>query len=433
MLLSLSHFLMGERSKREGKAQNAFLRSHDALTGCLNWERYNDYLVAFSNDVSSSLGVLRADVNQLAELNQRRGKEAGDRMVCHVAQVLRRRFGPGNVYRINGDEFVVFRTDVTYRKFAGDVEACQQLLEEQAPGAVAFGWTWADQDIQIQGMVHHAGEALQLEKQRHGKGKGAWGQQAFWGLEEAFAKGHFHIYLQPKAEIASGRIRGAEALIRYRDDQHGVVGPDKFIPQLERSGLIRHIDLFVLEEVCRTLRRWREQGVEPIPISLNLSRYTLMEKGILARINGITSRYQVDRRLLKLEITESIGDVERRILEEISREIVGDGYCLSLDDFGAQYSNLSILSSLQLSELKIDKSIINDLCSNQNTRILVEHLIHICRQLGIDSVAEGVEEREQLQILEDIGCTYAQGYLYNKPIPVPDFERKYLAGPGNDP
>lgn len=307
------------------------------------------------------------------------------------------------------------------------------LLEEQAPGAVAFGWTWADQDIQIQGMVHHAGEALQLEKQRHGKGKGAWGQQAFWGLEEAFAKGHFHIYLQPKAEIASGRIRGAEALIRYRDDQHGVVGPDKFIPQLERSGLIRHIDLFVLEEVCRTLRRWREQGVEPIPISLNLSRYTLMEKGILARINGITSRYQVDRRLLKLEITESIGDVERRILEEISREIVGDGYCLSLDDFGAQYSNLSILSSLQLSELKIDKSIINDLYSNQNTRILVEHLIHICRQLGIDSVAEGVEEREQLQILEDIGCTYAQGYLYNKPIPVPDFERKYLAGPGNDP
>lgn len=212
MLLSLSHFLMGERSKREGKAQNAFLRSHDALTGCLNWERYNDYLVAFSNDVSSSLGVLRADVNQLAELNQRRGKEAGDRMVCHVAQVLRRRFGPGNVYRINGDEFVVFRTDVTYRKFAGDVEACQQLLEEQAPGAVAFGWTWADQDIQIQGMVHHAGEALQLEKQRHGKGKGAWGQQAFWGLEEAFAKGHFHIYLQPKAEIASGRIRGAEPL-----------------------------------------------------------------------------------------------------------------------------------------------------------------------------------------------------------------------------
>ena len=115
--------------------------------------------------------------------------------------------------------------------------------------------------------------------------------------------------------------------------------------------------------------------------------------------------YQVDRRLLKLEITESIGDVERRSLEEISREIVGDGYCLSLDDFGAQYSNLSILSSLQLSELKIDKSIINDLYSNQNTRILVEHLIHICRQLGIDSVAEGVEEREQLQILEDIGCT----------------------------
>ncbi|MFR1233845.1 MAG: EAL domain-containing protein [Evtepia gabavorous] len=279
--------------------------------------------MAFSNDVSSSLGVLRADVNQLAELNQRRGKEAGDRMVCHVAQVLRRRFGPGNVYRINGDEFVVFRTDVTYRKFAGDVEACQQLLEEQAPGRWPSAGPGPTKTFRSRGWSTTRERPSSWKKQRHGKGKGAWGQQAFWGLEEAFAKGHFHIYLQPKAEIASGRIRGAEALIRYRDDQHGVVGPDKFIPQLERSGLIRHIDLFVLEEVCRTLRRWREQGVEPIPISLNLSRYTLMEKGILARINGITSRYQVDRRLLKLEITESIGDVERRILEEISREIVG--------------------------------------------------------------------------------------------------------------
>ncbi len=371
-------------------------------------------------------------MNQLAELNQRRGKEAGDRMVCHVAQVLRRRFGPGNVYRINGDEFVVFRTDVTYRKFAGDVEACQQLLEEQAPGAVAFGWTWADQDIQIQGMVHHAGEALQLEKkQRHGKGKGAWGQQAFWGLEEAFAKGHFHIYLQPKAEIASGRIRGPRPLSGTGMTNTGWWDRISSSPSWSGRGLF----------VTSTCLYWRRSagpsaggrgaggGAHP-HLPLNLSRYTLMEKGILARINGITSRYQVDRRLLKLEITESIGDVERRILEEISREIVGDGYCLSLDDFGAQYSNLSILSSLQLSELKIDKSIINDLYSNQNTRILVEHLIHICRQLGIDSVAEGVEEREQLQILEDIGCTYAQGYLYNKPIPVPDFERKYLAARG---
>ena len=157
--------------------------------------------------------------------------------------------------------------------------------------------------------------------------------------------------------------------------------------------------------------------MEPIPISLNLSRYTLMEKGILARINGITSRYQVDRRLLKLEITESIGDVERAHPGGDQPGDCGGSSASPLDDFGAQYSNLSILSSLQLSELKIDKSIINDLYSNQNTRILVEHLIHICRQLGIDSVAEGVEEREQLQILEDSGYTYAQGYLYNKPYP----------------
>ena len=215
------------------------------------------------------------------------------------------------------------------------MEACQQLLEEQAPGAVAFGWTWADQDIQIQGMVHHAGEALQLEKkQRHGKGKGAWGQQAFWGLEEAFAKGHFHIYLQPKAEIASGRIRGPRPLSGTGMTNTGWWDRISSSPSWSGRGLF----------VTSTCLYWRRsagpsagggsRGWSPSPSPLNLSRYTLMEKGILARINGITSRYQVDRRLLKLEITESIGDVERRILEEISREIVGDGYCLSLDDFG---------------------------------------------------------------------------------------------------
>ena len=186
------------------------------------------------------------------------------------------------------------------------------------------------------------------------------------------------------------------------------------------------------DHVIRTDPAMNEEVAVGSNVVIYVSQGVAVDETDVPKFVGMTredAQKEADSRKLKLEITESIGDVERRILEEISREIVGDGYCLSLDDFGAQYSNLSILSSLQLSELKIDKSIINDLYSNQNTRILVEHLI----QLGIDSVAEGVEEREQLQILEDIGCTYAQGYLYNKPIPVPDFERKYLAGPGNDP
>ena len=168
-------------------------------------------------------------------------------------------------------------------------------------------------------------------------------------LTRSLNQRRFEIYLQPKAEISTGKIKGAEALIRYRDEEHGLITPDKFIPQLESAGLIRYIDFFVLEEVCKTLQHWKSKGIELFPVSLNFSRATLLEKGVVERIIQTSDRYGIERSLLEIEITESIGDLEHRILSEISKKIIQEGYRLSLDDFGAQYSNLSILSTLELS------------------------------------------------------------------------------------
>lgn len=426
LLISTSYFLLGELNKREQKARCEFLQDHDGLTGCLNWQKYNETLMDFRWDAATSLGVLRGDINHLEDINRCWGCEEGNRLVAETGRILREQMGAEHVYRTGGDSFSVLWPDVSYDKFSRQATACRAELARESPGKVALGWTWGDQNTTVADMIRHAGEALRLDKQVWGCKKKSPADTMRRNVEEAIAQGRFQIYLQPKAEVATGRIQGAEALVRYQDDTHGLVFPDKFIPLLERAGLIRCIDLFVLEAVCKTLHRWKTNGMEPIPISLNFSRATLLEEGILEEINALANRYQVDRSLLEIEITETISDVERQVLGEISRDIIGDGYRLSLDDFGAQYSNLSILSSLELSELKIDKSIINDLYSNPNTRLVVENLIQICRQLGIDSVAEGVEETEQLQVLESLGCTYAQGYLYNKPIPVRDFERKYL-------
>lgn len=154
----------------------------------------------------------------------------------------------------------------------------------------------------------------------------------------------------------------------------------------------------------------------------------MIKEHVVDTINAIANRYRIDRSLLEIEITESMGELNRRTLTEISQQVIDAGYRLSLDDFGSEYSNISILSALPISGLKFDKSVMNDLYSNATTRLLVENLIHVCHEMGIDSIAEGVEEKEQLDILKSFGCTYAQGYFFNKPLPIKDFERKYLEG-----
>ena len=430
MLLSISYFVLGEITKRKMKAEHDFIRTHDPLTGCLNWNSYNTYLTQFYSDTLSSLGIIHTDINQLNDINHRYGKEYGDSLIRFIAYVLKKHFGKQNVYRLAGDEFIVFREDIAYGKFMQKIDRCRSEIYKRYPYCASFGYTWADEDIQITRMLEHTSESLMAEKSELEGGlnhKRYKYEIMHQNLTRSLNQRRFEIYLQPKAEISTGKITGAEALIRYRDEEHGLITPDKFIPQLESAGLIRYIDFFVLEEVCKTLQHWKSKGIELFPVSLNFSRATLLEKGVVERIIQTSDRYGIERSLLEIEITESIGDLEHRILSEISKKIIQEGYRLSLDDFGAQYSNLSILSTLELSELKIDKSIINNLYSNENTRLIVENLVHICKKMGIDSVAEGVEEQEQLDVLSSIGCTYAQGYLYNKPIPVSDFEERYIA------
>lgn len=245
-------------------------------------------------------------------------------------------------------------------------------------------------------------------------------------LQNTIQEGKFRVYLQPKAELSTGRLRGAEALVRYVDEVHGVVPPAKFIPQLETENIVRYIDFFMLEKVCAILQDWTRRDFPSCPISINFSRRTLMEDCIVEKISAVTDRYHLDHALFEIEITENIREIDRHMLREISESLVCAGYRISLDDFGSEYSNLSILSTLPLSGLKLDKSLIQDLYANPSTHILVKSLIQACHEMGIDSTAEGVEEEEQLKILQAIGCTYAQGYLFSPPLSVQEFEQEYL-------
>ncbi|MCI9576789.1 MAG: EAL domain-containing protein [Clostridiales bacterium] len=425
LLESLSYFLISELIKRTMQENQDFLAYHDGLTGLLNRESYYNYIHSIQEDTLSSMGVLVVDINGMRAINKKYGLEYGDELLKNVANILKASFDSDYVYRFIGDEFLVLSQDIAYNDFIKKVEIVRQKIDEFYSNMVSFGHTWSNSGISISRMMQHADEMIALEKSAYYT---EIHQNHYSNLRNrlniSLRNHQFQIYLQPKIDLATQEVYGAEALVRYIDPKFGVMAPDKFLPQFEENKLIRYIDFFVMEEVCRTLRKWKHLGIPLIPISFNFSRATLLEQGLLEEMNRITNQYNIDPQFLEIEITESFG-MERKKLTEIGNCIMKEGYRLSLDDFGAEYSNIYVLSSLPLHALKIDKSVIQDLYSNPYTKIIMKNMMAICRQMGIESVAEGVETTEQEKILQSLGCNYAQGYLYSKPISVVDFEKKY--------
>lgn len=425
----LSCILANDIDKRQLKERQEYLNTYDEFTGLLNRNSYLRFVARYSADSAISLGVAVADINGLKQINAQYGRSSGDSLVQFAAQVLKLVPG-GKAFRLAGDEFILICENFTQEAFHKQMESLRDNIDNEHPESIAIGYAWTDTDINPEFLVMQADEKMMISKQTYYKDGirilKRRDPKAERVLVDDIRQGRYEVYLQPKAVVTDSSISGAEALIRYRNIAGELIPPVNFIPQLEQTGNIYHIDIFVFEEVCRTLKRWQEEGRRMIPISLNFSRVTLLRESLISDMEEIYQRYQVPKQLIEIEVAESMGSVERQTLIDISADIVKNGYILSLDDFGAKYSNLSILSVLDLHVLKLDKSLVNDLLSNNNTRKVLRNFLKTCNDLDIVSVAEGVETKEQLEILKELGCDYAQGYYFNKPIPLADFEKLYL-------
>ncbi len=294
---------------------------------------------------------------------------------------------------------------------------------------ISVGSAWSDTDISLDFLIASADERRMIAKQdyysEHPYAEVHRNAGVLKALLKEIAEGRFTVYLQPKIDTYNNKLCGAEALVRYQDPEKGIVPPGKFIPYLETAGLIHYIDFFVFEEVCRILKEWERRGVELIPVSLNFSRATLLEEQLIERMEEIIFRYGVDKRYVEIELTESMGEVERNTVAQIGKQICQAGYHIALDDFGAKYSNLSFLSAIRFNHLKLDKGLVNNLLTNENARIIVKNILALCQELQMEVVAEGVENREQLEVLKNLECFYIQGYYFNKPLPRPEFDRQY--------
>lgn len=243
-------------------------------------------------------------------------------------------------------------------------------------------------------------------------------------MEGALKDQEFVVYLQPKYELEGETIGGAEALVRWKSVREGMIFPDEFIPLFEKNGFIVQLDLYVFEEVCTSIRRWLDAGVTPVKISVNCSRVNLKNPNFLEHYQEICEKWRIPPEYIEIELTENLvfENVER--LGQIIDDIHAAGFGCSMDDFGSGYSSLNMIQDIPVDTIKLDRIFFRTMGRiNERTESVVGCILSMTKALHMVTVAEGVEERSQVEMLRRLGCDYIQGYYYAKPMPISEFER----------
>ena len=238
-------------------------------------------------------------------------------------------------------------------------------------------------------------------------------------MERALEESQFQVFYQPKHETITGHIAGAEALVRWNHPEYGFMAPASFIPLFERNGFITKLDAFVLEQVCKDIKRWEQDGLPLVPISVNVSRRDFMEPGCIENQYRIIDEYKVDHSLLHMEVTESLYSENTAVIISQVKKTQDMGFTIEMDDFGSGYSSLGSLSTFPLNILKLDISFVRNIIKNE---IVIENIIKMAHRMGLLTIAEGAETLEQYKILKTLGCDYIQGYYFSKPLSCRDFE-----------
>ena len=245
-------------------------------------------------------------------------------------------------------------------------------------------------------------------------------------LLQDIENGNFIVCLVPKIDTLTGEVGGAEAVVRYHHKDLGIVDPGRYLNMLEETKLSHYLDLYVFEEVCKTLHKWEVRDIPMIPVSVNFAGATLRQEGLADKMLHLIEKHHVRCEYLEVEVSESSSDMNQEMLAETSSKIRKGNVRVILDHFGAKDSSFSILSLMEFDGLKLDKSVISNIVGNGRSRIVAQAVIDICRQLGASVQAAGVETQDQFNVLREIGCDYAQGTLFNKPITIETFEVRYL-------
>jgi diguanylate cyclase (GGDEF)-like protein len=422
------------------------LSLHDALTGLPNRMLLADWLAAdiqSSQRKNSQAAVLFVDLDKFKHVNDTHGHEVGDRLMRAVADRLRTTLRPEDrVIRFGGDEFVVLCPEVNSASTAEKV--AHRVIE-----IIEQPFTIGDDTMRISASVgvalaEHRGvkpedvlrdaDVAMYQAKAQGSGHVTVFDRSMTGIltpataegqiRDALEAGEFHLHYQPVVEMATGRIVGAEALLRWISPERGTMSPAEFIPILEETGLIVPVGTWVLQEACREAARVAQlvDGAKPPTITVNVSARQLAQLDFGDKVAAAIHSAGITAGQIHLEITEGALMHDVSTAWTVLRQAKALGVKLALDDFGTGYSSLSYVRRFSLDMLKIDKSFIDGVDSSPEDRAIVEHVVGMAQALGMVTVAEGIERPEQLQWLRRLGCKLAQGYVLSRPIPGEDFE-----------
>ncbi len=419
--ISISNSLFYEKARAEYEYRLNF----DQVTGLRKRENFNNLGESYVEYDCSSMGIFASDIIRLSDINDKFGYMAGNARLRMVADVIRGVFTGYDIYRYEQDEIVVFCKDIDKKSFMGLVRIVRESLDD-LDVSVSTGFSWTDKpDIARQ--LSEVRLMYDIEKDTKLKSlDSTMRNKVFKDVVSEIDKGSFMVYYQPKVDSRTGITVGAEALIRFFDGAHGIVGPIHFIEILEENRCSHLIDLFVLDEVCKAQKHRCINEKRVVPVSVNFSKNTLEYADLLEQVKEIMNRYDLPEGLVQIEITESVGDMDVALINNIAQSLISMGFRLSMDDFGTKYSNLEMLFKFPFSIAKIDRSLVKNLESNEKSRIMLKHLISMIKELGIECVAEGAETVEQVRLLQQFGCNIIQGYFYSKPVTLDVFTSEFV-------
>jgi len=439
-----------ERRDQEEEAQHRAL--HDPLTGLPNRALFEDRLgraLAEQERRGTSVAVIFLDIDRFKLVNDSLGHAAGDELLKEVAPRLRQALRPGDtVARFGGDEFGVLLEDVSNESDATRVaERIAAALGRPFVVREREHFVTASSGIAVGGagqlpeaVIRDADSAMYRAKER-GRARYEIFDEAMRirvahrlrienELRSAIDRNELRVRYQPVVSLATGRIIGAEALVRWEHPQHGVLPPIEFIPIAEESGLIEPIGRWVLEEACRQTASWHKANPDlaPVGISVNMSVRELGDRELADVVRRVLSATGLDPVCLSLELTEGALIEETESAFAALNELKELGIRLALDDFGTGYSSLGSLQRLPFDSIKLDRSFVERLGAEKVDNAIVSAVVTLAQTLGLTVIAEGIETEEQLAVVKALGCHHAQGFYYSRPVTAPEIGRMLETG-----
>ncbi len=417
---------------------------YDKLTGLPNMPKFKmDIESVLKSNTNKEYTIIVFDIENFKAINEIFGYETGDKVLQTIKQYEDLINEPSLIVsRIGDDKFAMFAESVFLEDLNKLEVSVTEVYDTVLPEMIDYAATYKMGRYKIEKGETDVEEVISKVNLAHNKAKAAKGEPVYDyddklkkvlqveaditnKMTTALDSNEFKAFLQPKFSIDGDKLVGAEALVRWIEADGKMVFPNDFIPLFERNGFIIKIDNYILEQVCMTLRQWIDDGLCVVPISVNCSRLNLQNNNFVREVVETVDRYKVPHKYIEIELTESATIESKKIIEQVFEDLQKEGFRISIDDFGAGHSSLGMLTNLRVDTLKMDRSFF---VSSKNARrddMLIDSIVKMAHNLNMYVVAEGIETIEQVELLRGMNCDAIQGYFYDKPMSIGEFEEKY--------